>query len=155
MKSWRIDASIVCFAMVVLAAIPVTTLRSKTYAIGYELGRLKETERELRQRNIELQSTLASVQRSVRDKHTAVARGAPSALGGGAAAGGAFASGAGGHGPGGAHAGSGSGAAGKSTEGRLQLPTAAGVIRANRMGGGATAESRAEAMAQHQKSNKK
>lgn len=68
MKSFRIDASIVCFAIVVLAAIPVTTLRSKTYAVGYELGHLKETERALRQRNIELQSTLASAQRAVRDK---------------------------------------------------------------------------------------
>ena len=69
MKFPKIDASIVCFAMVVLAAIPVATLRTKTYAIGYELGKLKETERTLRQKNIELQSDLASVQRSIRDRH--------------------------------------------------------------------------------------
>lgn len=63
----RVDASLLCFALVVLAAIPVAALRTKTYAIGYELGRLKSEERHLRQRNTELQSTLASVQRSVRD----------------------------------------------------------------------------------------
>lgn len=63
----RIDASLLCFALVVLAAIPVAALRTKTYAIGYELGRLKSEERLLRQKNTELQGQLASVQRSVRD----------------------------------------------------------------------------------------
>lgn len=71
MKFPRVDASMVCFALVVLAAIPVATLRSKTYAIGYELGKLKAQERALRQHNIELQSELAAVQRSIRDKHVA------------------------------------------------------------------------------------
>jgi hypothetical protein len=63
----KIDASLLCFALVVLAAIPVAALRTKTYAIGYELGRLKSEERQLRQKNTELQGQLASVQRSVRD----------------------------------------------------------------------------------------
>ncbi|MBM3382044.1 MAG: hypothetical protein FJY29_06335 [Betaproteobacteria bacterium] len=63
----RIDASLLCFALVVIAAIPVAALRTKTYAIGYELGRLKSEERQLRQKNTELQGQLASVQRSVRD----------------------------------------------------------------------------------------
>jgi hypothetical protein len=63
----QIDASLLCFALVVIAAIPVAALRTKTYAIGYELGRLKAEERTLRQRNTELESQLASVQRSVRD----------------------------------------------------------------------------------------
>ncbi len=65
----RIDASLLCFALVVVAAIPVAALRSKTYSIGYELGRLKSDEKHLRQRNVELQSQLASVQRTVRDNH--------------------------------------------------------------------------------------
>jgi len=65
----RIDASLLCFALVVIAAIPVAALRSKTYSIGYELGRLKSEEKHLRQRNVELQSQLASVQRSVRESH--------------------------------------------------------------------------------------
>jgi hypothetical protein len=65
----RIDASLLCFALVVAAAIPVAALRSKTYTIGYELGRLKSEEKQLRQRNVELQSQLASVQRAVRDNH--------------------------------------------------------------------------------------
>lgn len=63
----RIDASLLCFALVVVAAVPVAALRSKTYSIGYELGRLKSEEKLLRQRNVELQSQLATVQRSVRD----------------------------------------------------------------------------------------
>ncbi|MEY4065864.1 MAG: hypothetical protein RIR26_2072 [Pseudomonadota bacterium] len=62
-----LDASLLCFALVVIAAIPVAALRTKTYAIGYELGRLKSEEKILRQRNMELQSQLASVQRSVRE----------------------------------------------------------------------------------------
>jgi TolA-binding protein len=62
-----LDASLLCFALVVIAAIPVAALRTKTYAIGYELGRLKSEEKLLRQRNTELQSQLASVQRSVRE----------------------------------------------------------------------------------------
>jgi len=63
----RLDASLLCFALVVVAAIPVAALRTKTYAIGYELGRLKSEEKQLRQRNTELQGQLASVQRAVRD----------------------------------------------------------------------------------------
>lgn len=63
----KVDASILCFALVVVAAIPVAALRTKTYALGYELGRLKAEERNLRQKNMELESQLASVQRSVRE----------------------------------------------------------------------------------------
>jgi hypothetical protein len=63
----RLDASLLCFALVVVAAIPVAALRTKTYAIGYELGRLKSEEKQLRQRNTVLQGQLASVQRAVRD----------------------------------------------------------------------------------------
>jgi hypothetical protein len=63
----KVDASILCFALVVVAAIPVAALRTKTYALGYELGRLKAEERTLRQKNMELEGQLASVQRSVRE----------------------------------------------------------------------------------------
>lgn len=65
----RIDASILCFAIVILAAIPVASLRTRTYSLGYELGALKLKEQELRQRTVELQSDLAETQRAVRDRH--------------------------------------------------------------------------------------
>lgn len=68
MKSIRIDASLVCFAVVMIAAIPVAALRAKTFGVGYDLGRLKETERNLRQKNVELQFELAATERAVRDK---------------------------------------------------------------------------------------
>ncbi|NBW82665.1 hypothetical protein EBR21_13015 [bacterium] len=63
----RIDASLLCFALVVIAAVPVAALRSKTYSVGYELGRLKSEERMLRQRNVDLQSQLAALQKNVRE----------------------------------------------------------------------------------------
>lgn len=69
MKNFRVDASLICFALVILAAIPVASLRSKTFVLGYELGKLKSEERVLRQENAELQSELASLQRQIRDKH--------------------------------------------------------------------------------------
>lgn len=68
MKVFKLDASIVCFGLVMIAAIPVAALRAKTYAIGYELGKLKEQERVLRQKNVELQFEQAGIQRSVREK---------------------------------------------------------------------------------------
>lgn len=68
MKKIRLDLSIVCFALVLLSAIPVTTLRSKTYALGYELAELKARERELHRREAELQAQLVRTQRQVRDK---------------------------------------------------------------------------------------
>jgi hypothetical protein len=68
MKLPKIDASIVCFALVVIAAIPVAALRSRTYSLGYDLGKLKNSERSLRQKNIELKSSLAQTQRSLRER---------------------------------------------------------------------------------------
>lgn len=68
MKLPKIDASIVCFALVVIAAVPVAALRSSTYSIGYELGKLKNAERNLRQKNVELKSTLAQTQRTLRER---------------------------------------------------------------------------------------
>ena len=52
-----------------MAAIPVAALRAKTYSVGYDLGKLKDKERQLRQRNIELQYDLASTERQVREKN--------------------------------------------------------------------------------------
>jgi hypothetical protein len=69
MKFPRIDASIVCFALVVVAAIPVATLRSRTYALGYDLGKLKQTEKNQRNHNVELKSAIARTQRSIRDSY--------------------------------------------------------------------------------------
>lgn len=65
----KIDASIVCFVLVVLCAVPVIILRTKTYEIGYELGQLKEQERKLRQKYNILQSNLAEKQRAIREKY--------------------------------------------------------------------------------------
>jgi hypothetical protein len=67
-KTRGVDVSLVCFALVVSAAIPVALLRTKTFALGYELGALKAQEREHRQRNAELISQLASARREARDK---------------------------------------------------------------------------------------
>lgn len=75
-RGWRVDVSLVCFVLVLAAAIPVALLRTRTYALGYELGHLKAQERALRQENAELLSELATVERSVRDKHIAGGRGA-------------------------------------------------------------------------------
>jgi hypothetical protein len=69
MKFPRIDASIVCFVLVVVAAVPVATLRSRTYSLGYELGKLKTSERQQRQHNIELKSSIAKTQRAIRDTY--------------------------------------------------------------------------------------
>jgi hypothetical protein len=69
MRFPRVDASIICFALVVVAAVPVAALRSRTYSIGYSLGELKKQERQLRQKNIELKSQLATTQRTIRDKY--------------------------------------------------------------------------------------
>lgn len=68
-KFLKFDTSIVCFVLVMAAAIPVAALRAKTYSVGYDLGKLKEKERQLRQRNIELQYDLAATERQVREKN--------------------------------------------------------------------------------------
>lgn len=69
MKIPRIDASIVCFALVVVAAVPVATLRSRTYSLGYDLGKLKQQEKAYRQRNTELKLAIAKTQRSIREQY--------------------------------------------------------------------------------------
>lgn len=69
MKIVKLDASLVCFAAVMLVAIPVAALRAKTYSVGYDLADLKKIEREQTQKNIELQFELASQQRAVREKY--------------------------------------------------------------------------------------
>lgn len=68
-KFLKFDTSIICFVLVMAAAIPVAALRAKTYSVGYDLGKLKENERQLRQRNIELQYDLAATERQVREKN--------------------------------------------------------------------------------------
>ena len=52
----------------ICVGVVVITMRSKTYSIGYEIASLKNKEKQLRQRQIELQSDLASTRRMVRDK---------------------------------------------------------------------------------------
>lgn len=55
----RIDVSIVSFLLVLIIAIPVTALRSQTYSVGYEIANLKAKERDLREKNLQLQASLA------------------------------------------------------------------------------------------------
>lgn len=69
MKFLKFDTSIICFVLVMMAAIPVAALRAKTYTVGYDLGKLKDKERQLRQRNIELQYDLAATERQIREKN--------------------------------------------------------------------------------------
>lgn len=64
----KIDAMVVIIFFTIGVRVLVITMRSKTYSIGYEIASLKNKERQLRQRQIELQSDLASARRMVRDK---------------------------------------------------------------------------------------
>ncbi len=64
----KIDAIVVIIIFTICIGVVVITMRSKTYSIGYEIASLKGKENQLRQRQIELQSELASTQRMVRDK---------------------------------------------------------------------------------------
>lgn len=64
----KIDAMVFVIFITICVGILVITMRSKTYSIGYEIATLKSKERNLRQRQTELKSELASTQRMVRDK---------------------------------------------------------------------------------------
>jgi cell division protein FtsL len=64
----KIDAIVVILIFTICVGVVVITMRSKTYSIGYEIASLKNKEKQFRQRQIELQSELASTQRMVRDK---------------------------------------------------------------------------------------
>jgi hypothetical protein len=65
----KIDVSILSFGLVLLIAIPVTALRSGTYSIGYEIADLKNQERVLYERNLELKAQLAVAQARVYEDH--------------------------------------------------------------------------------------
>lgn len=58
----KIDVSIVSFVLVLVIAIPVTTLRSQTYSVGYEIAELKAKERELRERHLKLTAERAEIE---------------------------------------------------------------------------------------------
>jgi hypothetical protein len=64
----KLDAMVVIIFFTICVGILVITMRSNTYSIGYEIASLKNKEKQLRQRQIELQSDLASTKRMVRDK---------------------------------------------------------------------------------------
>lgn len=64
----KIDAMVIIIFFTICVGVLVITMRSKTYSIGYEIASLKNKERQLRQRQIELQSDLASTKRIIRDK---------------------------------------------------------------------------------------
>jgi len=62
------DLSIFCFALVVIAAVSVATLRSSTYSLGYELGKLKQQEQELLQEQAELLYKLSLEETKIRQQ---------------------------------------------------------------------------------------
>ncbi|MES2615197.1 MAG: hypothetical protein V4591_07275 [Bdellovibrionota bacterium] len=64
----KIDIMLVIIFFTICVGVLVITMHSKTYSIGYEIASLKNKERQLRQRQIELQSDLASTRRMVRDR---------------------------------------------------------------------------------------
>ena len=66
------DAIIAIIFLTIIVGIIVITLRSKTYSVGYEIATLKSKEKLLRQRQVELQSELASTERNVRDNLLAI-----------------------------------------------------------------------------------
>lgn len=63
----KIDAIIVIIIFTIVIGVIVTTMRSKTYSIGYELASLKLQEKQLNQKHIELQTQLAELQKSIRE----------------------------------------------------------------------------------------
>jgi hypothetical protein len=67
LKRFRVDVSLICFAFVVIAAVPVTLLRTKTFALGYELGQRKQHERILIQKRDLLARELAAKQKLIRE----------------------------------------------------------------------------------------
>ena len=67
MRTIRLDVSLICFAFVVIAAVPVTLLRTKTFALGYELGQRKEHEKGLIKKKDQLLQELASKKKIIRD----------------------------------------------------------------------------------------
>ena len=60
------DISLVCFILVIVSAVPVIMLRSKTYTVGYEIGKLKRAEHVLRQKQDELETELATYKSLIR-----------------------------------------------------------------------------------------
>ena len=66
----RFDVSIVSFALVLVVAIPVTTLRSQTYSVGYEIANLKATERKLISLNMSLEAKLAKLKSDIVSQST-------------------------------------------------------------------------------------
>jgi len=64
------DLGLFCFLLVSFLAIPVTILRSRTFEIGYELASLKENEKALKRKNLELIVQLASSKKEVRENLT-------------------------------------------------------------------------------------
>lgn len=61
---------IICFIIVSLIAIPVTILRSRTFEIGYELATIKDIEKSLKRKNLELKVQLSSLKKQVRENLT-------------------------------------------------------------------------------------
>ena len=51
----------------ILVGIVVVTLRSRTYAIGYEIAAIKSEEKKLRQKQIELKTQLIFIEKNARE----------------------------------------------------------------------------------------
>lgn len=64
----KMDAILLIMIGTILVGVIVIAMRSKTYAVGYEISRLKMMEQNLKQHRLELQAQLAFAQRQAREK---------------------------------------------------------------------------------------
>jgi regulator of replication initiation timing len=80
MKVKKVEVSLVCFALVIAAAVPVALLRTRTYSLGYELGRLKAQEKKLIQENVALLAELNETKYAIREKYISPTNAAPKQL---------------------------------------------------------------------------
>ena len=64
----KIDIMVVIIIITTSVGILVITMRSKTYSVGYEIASLKKNEKQLIQKQIELELNLIQTQKMIREK---------------------------------------------------------------------------------------
>lgn len=64
----KVDVILFIIILTIFVGITVVTMRSKTYAVGYEIAALKKKEKILRQKQLELLSHLAELETETRMK---------------------------------------------------------------------------------------
>lgn len=63
----KVDSIVTIMIFTMIVGGIVITLRSRTYYIGYEIAKLKNQEKNLREQNDELRVELTAVQRNIRN----------------------------------------------------------------------------------------